>query len=299
MAADILPATAITEEFASEPMRGVQTSPCRWDEKAEEVHMCHGLYGEVCGGRLTCLKLARQVHNLAGWRTQMSTNPRRTSSPSGGRIRRLLGKNVRALSFIPRERRFYDLFEQQAAVIVRSAGLLEQALADVANLPVRQREIKDLEHQGDEITREIVLTLNRIFVTPFDHEDIYALASGLDDILDYIEEVADTANLYGITTIPQHARELASLLARAVAQLEQAIGKLESGKGIDEHSAEVHRLEDVGDSTSRRAIAELFHNQYPPLEVIKLKDLYGLLEDALDRCETVANVLEGITTKNA
>jgi uncharacterized protein len=230
------------------------------------------------------------------------SDPQRKSASKPSRARRLrdiLGKNVRTLSFIPRERRFYDLFEQQAATIVRSAGLLEQALADVANLATCQREIKALEHQGDEITHEIVSTLNRTFVTPFDHEDIYALASGLDDILDYIEEVADTANLYRITTIPEPARELTRLLTLAVAQLEQAIGKLESGKGIDEHSAEVHRLEDVGDSTSRRAIAELFSDQYPLIEVIKLKDLYGLLEDALDRCETVANVLEGIATKNA
>jgi uncharacterized protein len=230
------------------------------------------------------------------------SDPQRKSASKPSRARRLrdiLGKNVRTLSFIPRERRFYDLFEQQAATIVRSAGLLEQALADVANLATCQREIKALEHQGDEITHEIVSTLNRTFVTPFDYEDIYALASGLDDILDYIEEVADTANLYRITTIPEPARELTRLLTLAVAQLEQAIGKLESGKGIDEHSAEVHRLEDVGDSTSRRAIAELFSDQYPLIEVIKLKDLYGLLEDALDRCETVANVLEGIATKNA
>ena len=217
----------------------------------------------------------------------------------GGRLRDLLGKNARTRSLIPRERRFYDLFEQQAATIVRSAGLLERALADVEELSACQQEIKALENRGDEITHEIVRTLNRTFVTPFDHEDIYALASGLDDILDYIEEVADTANLYGITAIPEPARELAELLARAVEQLEQAIGKLESGKGGDEHSAEVHRLEDVGDSTSRRAIAELFSGQHPLLEVIKLKDLYALLEDALDRCETVANVLEGITTKNA
>jgi len=229
-------------------------------------------------------------------------DPSRTpaSSPSKGRrLRDILGRNARALNLIPRERRFYELFEQQAAVTVRSAGLLEQALADMVNLPARQREIKDLEHRGDEITQEIVRTLNRTFVTPFDQEDIYALASGMDDILDYIEEVADTANLYGITTIPQPANELAKLLSRAVAQLEQAIDKLESGKGIDAHSAEVHRLEDAGDATSRRAIAELFSGERPLLEVIKLKDLYGLLEDALDRCEGVANVLEGIATKNA
>ena len=231
----------------------------------------------------------------------MADTPRTSASPAsrGRRLRDLLGKNVRARSLIPRERRFYDLFEQQAATIVRSAGLLERALADVGNLPACQQEIKALEHRGDEITHEIVRTLNRTFVTPFDHEDIYALASGLDDILDYIEEVADTANLYAITTIPEPARELAGLLARAVEQLEQVIGKLESGKGGEEYSAEVHRLEDVGDSASRRAIAELFSGQHPLLEVIKLKDLYALLEDALDRCETVANVLEGITTKNA
>jgi uncharacterized protein Yka (UPF0111/DUF47 family) len=231
----------------------------------------------------------------------MPDAPRTSASPpsTGRRLRDILGTNARSLSFIPRERRFYELFEQQAAVIVRSAGLLERALADVANLPARQQEIKDLEHQGDEITHEVVRTLNRTFVTPFDHEDIYTLASGLDDILDYIEEVADTANLYRITTIPEPARELARLLAQAVAELEQAIGKLESGKGGDEHSAEVHRLEDVGDSTSRHAIAELFSGQHQPLEVIKLKDLYGLLEDALDCCEDVANVLEGIATKNA
>jgi predicted phosphate transport protein (TIGR00153 family) len=231
----------------------------------------------------------------------MSDPPRTSTAPpsQGRRFRDILGKNARALSFIPRERRFYELFEQQAAVIVRSASLLELALADAENLPPRQKEIKALEHQGDELTHQIVRTLNRTFVTPFDHEDIYALASGLDDILDFIEEVADTANLYGIATIPESARELANLLAQAVVQLEQAIGKLESGKGIDEHSTEVHRLEDIGDSTSRHAIAELFSGQHQPLEVIKMKDLYGLLEDALDRCETVANVLEGIATKNA
>ena len=204
-----------------------------------------------------------------------------------------------SLSLIPRERRFYDLFKQQAAILVHSANLLEQALADVANLATLQREIKGLEHQGDELTYEIVSTLNRTFVTPFDHEDIYALAAGLDDILDYIDEVADTTNLYGITTIPKPARELAALLAQATTQLEHAVGNLESGKGSEEHAIEVHRLEDVGDSTSRHAIAELFSGEYTPLEVIKLKDLYGLLEDALDRCEQVANVIDGIVVKNA
>jgi uncharacterized protein len=230
----------------------------------------------------------------------MSDSSRKSVTPTlSQRLRKILGRNVRALSLVPRERRFYDLFEQQAATLVQAADLLEQALAEVANLPTRQREIKDLEHQGDDITHEIVRVLYQTFVTPFDREDIYELAAGLDDILDYIEEVADTTNLYGITAIPGPARELARLLEQAVVQLEQAIGKLESGKGGGEYVIEVHRLEDVGDSVSRRAIAELFSDQHPPLEVIKLKDLYTLLEDALDRCEDVANVLEGITIKNA
>jgi uncharacterized protein len=230
----------------------------------------------------------------------MSDSPREPTAPTlSQRLRKILGSNTRALSLVPRERRFYDLFEQQAATLVEAADLLEQALVEVANLPTRQREIKDLEHQGDDLTHEIVRVLYQTFVTPFDREDIYELAAGLDDILDYIEEVADTTNLYGITTIPGPARELARLLAQAVVQLEQAIGRLESGKGGGEYVIEVHRLEDVGDSVSRRAIAELFSDQHPPLEVIKLKDLYTLLEDALDRCEDVANVLEGITIKNA
>jgi uncharacterized protein len=229
-------------------------------------------------------------------------DPGRTSDSKRSRARRLrsaLGKKLRRPSLIPRERRFYDLFERQAATIVAAADLLELALTEGGNLAERQREIKALENRGDGITHEIVSTLNRTFVTPFDHEDIYALASGLDDILDYIEEVADTANLYGMTAIPEPARELTRLLALAVAQLEGAIGKLESGKGIDEHSVEVHRLENKGDATARHAIADLFGDHHPVLEIIKLKDLYRLLEDALDRCETVANVLEGIATKNA
>ena len=226
----------------------------------------------------------------------MSDSSRASASSSlGKRIRRA----VRSFSLVPRERRFYELFEQQAATIASSAQLLDKAFSDTAGLLKRQKEIKELEHRGDEITHEIVGALFRTFVTPFDREDIYELASGMDDIVDYLEEIADTANLYGITEIPQPARELAELLVRAAAQLKQATGKLGSGRDYGEHVIEIHRLEDVGDSTSRRAIADLFGDHHKALEVIKLKELYGLLEDALDRCEDVANVLEGIAIKNA
>jgi predicted phosphate transport protein (TIGR00153 family) len=206
---------------------------------------------------------------------------------------------VKALSFVPREKRFYDLFEQQASILVSAGALLKETLDETGDLSARRREIKDLERLGDGVTYEIVRSLNETFVTPFDHEDISALVAGLDDILDYIEEIADTVNLYRITTVPRPASELADLLAQAVVQLERAVGKLRSGKKDGEYAIEVHRLEDVGDSTSRHAIAELFQGQRDPLEVIKLKDLYGLLEDALDRCEDVANVIENIAIKNA
>jgi predicted phosphate transport protein (TIGR00153 family) len=206
---------------------------------------------------------------------------------------------VKALSFVPREKRFYDLFEQQASILVSAGALLKETLDEAGDLSARRREIKDLERLGDGVMYEIVRSLNETFVTPFDHEDISALAAGLDDILDYIEEIADTVNLYRITTVPRPASELADLLAQAVVQLERAVGKLRSGKKDGEYAIEVHRLEDVGDSTSRHAIAELFQGQRDPLEVIKLKDLYALLEDALDRCEDVANVIENIAIKNA
>jgi predicted phosphate transport protein (TIGR00153 family) len=211
----------------------------------------------------------------------------------------MVGRNIKALSLVPREQRFYDLFEQQATILVSASVLLKEALGDMGNLPARQREIKDLERLGDKYTYEIMRTLNETFVTPFDHEDISALAAGLDDILDYIEEIADTGNLYKIMVISRPASELADLLAQAVVQLEQAVGNLRSGKKDGEYIIEVHRLEDIGDSASRRAIAELFEGQRDPLEVIKLKDLYSLLEDALDRCEDVANVIENIAIKNA
>ena len=206
---------------------------------------------------------------------------------------------MKALSLVPREKRFYDLFEQQASILVSAGALLKETLDEAGDLSDRRREVKDLERLGDGVTYEIMRSLNETFVTPFDHEDISALAAGLDDILDYIEEIADTVNLYRITTVPRPASELADLLAQAVVQLERAVGKLRSGNKDGEYAIEVHRLEDVGDSTSRHAIAELFQGQRDPLEVIKLKDLYGLLEDALDRCEDVANVIENIASKNA
>jgi predicted phosphate transport protein (TIGR00153 family) len=203
------------------------------------------------------------------------------------------------LSLVPRERRFYRLFDQHVSVIVAAAALLREGLGEPLSLAARQSLIKDLEHEGDDVTHELVRTLNRTFVTPFDREDILALASGLDDILDYIEEIGDTVILYKIETIPAAAVEMASLIVRAVSELQKGVAKLEQLKGMEEHGIEVHRLENLGDTASRQAIADLFAGGHDALEVIKLKEFLTLLEDALDRCEDVANILEAITIKNA
>jgi predicted phosphate transport protein (TIGR00153 family) len=203
------------------------------------------------------------------------------------------------LSLVPRERRFYRLFDQHVSVIVAAAALLREGIEEPLSLAVKQSSIKDLEHEGDDVTHELVRTLNRTFVTPFDREDILALASGLDDILDYIEEIGDTVILYKIETIPAAAVEMASLIVRAVSELQKGVAKLEQLKGMEEHGIEVHRLENLGDTASRQAIADLFAGGHDALEVIKLKEFLTLLEDALDRCEDVANILEAITIKNA
>ena len=203
------------------------------------------------------------------------------------------------VSLLRRERRFYELFDRQAANVVAASRLLRASLDDIAAMPAHQVEIKDLEHAGDELTHEIIKTLNRTFITPFEREDIHALSSELDDVLDYIDEIAEMIILYGITEISAAAKSMASLLVDAATEVQSAVAKLESKAGIREHGIEVHRIENIGDTESRRAIGDLFSGVYDAVTIIKLKDFYTLLEDSLDRCEDVANVIEAITIKNA
>jgi predicted phosphate transport protein (TIGR00153 family) len=203
------------------------------------------------------------------------------------------------LPLVPRERRFFDLFEQHAACTVAAAEILIEVLTEGSSAAAHQTEIKEWEHRGDGVTHEIVRTLNRTFVTPFDREDIYALSSGLDDVLDFVDEVATTIVLYRITVVPEPGLRMGHLLLEAAREVQQAIGKLERLADLEPHWIEIHRIENVGDNVSKRAIAQLFDGSFEPLEVVKLKDLYGLLESGLDRCEDVANVIESITIKNA
>ena len=206
---------------------------------------------------------------------------------------------VRLPSLIPRDRRFFDIFQKQVEQIVQAAALLRVAFNDLGCIPDIQQQIKALEHSGDEAVHELVGLLNRSFVTPFDREDIYALTSALDDVLDYIDEIAETFMLYQIDFVPPAANDMARLLSLAVSQINQAVSKLESLRGLEQHGIEVHRIENLGDDASRLAIAELFSGAYDPLTVIKLKDVYTLLEDSLDRCEDIAAIIENIAIKHA
>ena len=203
------------------------------------------------------------------------------------------------LNLLPREHRFYELFQRDVANIAAAAELLVKLLSDPSDPASRQRAIKDLEHQGDELTHQIVRDLNRTFVTPFDREDIYSLCNGLDDVLDYIDEVSETLSLYDIKSVPGPALELGDLVLQAARQLQGALGKLQSQKNLEGHWIEVHRLENIGDQVAIRGIGELFRGGVEPIEVMKLKDLYEALESCLDKSEDVANVIEHIVIKNA
>jgi predicted phosphate transport protein (TIGR00153 family) len=203
------------------------------------------------------------------------------------------------LRLIPREERFYDLFVEDAANMVGTARLLEAMLRSYDDLERRTQELRDAEHRGDEISHDIGHRLEATFVTPFDREDIYALISGLDDVVDLIEETGDTFVLYRIPAPTPRAIELAAIVVRQCEQLHEALMHLRSFEGLDTYWIEVHRLENEGDSVSRAAIAALFDGEPDPIEVIKWRKMYGLLEQTIDKCEDVANVIERITIKEA
>jgi len=203
------------------------------------------------------------------------------------------------LRLIPREERFFDLFVDDVANVLGAARLLEAMLRSYDQLERRSGEIRDLEHRGDEISHDIGRRLESTFVTPFDREEIHALISGLDDVLDHIEEVADTFILYRIDAPTSVAIQQAALIVAQCEQLHEALGHLRGFKGLEKYWIEVHRLENEGDKLARTAIAGLFENGKKPIELIKWKDVYTLLEQTIDRCEDVANIIERIVVKHA
>jgi uncharacterized protein len=203
------------------------------------------------------------------------------------------------LRLIPRDERFFDLFVEDAANVLVGARLLEAMLRTYDHPDARATEIRDTEHRGDEISHDIGHRLEATFVTPFDREDIYALISALDDVLDFIEEAADTFVLYRVEAPTATAVEQAAIIVKQVELLQDALVHLQGFKGLDRYWIEVHRLENEGDQLARKAIADLFQGSPDPLDVIRWKDIYGLLEQTIDRCEDVANIIERITIKHA
>jgi predicted phosphate transport protein (TIGR00153 family) len=203
------------------------------------------------------------------------------------------------LRLIPREVRFFDMFVEDAANVVSAARLLEAMLRSYDDVERRASEIRDAEHVGDEISHRIGHKLESTFVTPFDREDIHALISGLDDVLDLIEEVADTFVLYRIDSPTEVAIQQAAIVVRQTLQLHEALTQLRGFKDIDKFWIEVHRLENEGDQLARGAIASLFANGQDPVEIIKWKEIYALLESTIDKCEDVANIIERIVVKHA
>jgi predicted phosphate transport protein (TIGR00153 family) len=201
--------------------------------------------------------------------------------------------------FNPRDREYFDLFEEAGQNILRAADLLDRMLRNYPDSKELAREILICEQEGDRITHDIIDRLNHTFVTPIDREDILALASALDDIVDYTEEVADYLGLYKIEAPMDQAIKLAHVLLQATRQIAEAIPRLRGFRDISHYTVEINRLENDGDRITREAVASLFDSGIDPMVVIRWKDLFERLEAAIDAAERVANILEGIVVKNS
>jgi uncharacterized protein Yka (UPF0111/DUF47 family) len=202
--------------------------------------------------------------------------------------------------FAPRDRAYFELFEEAGRNAVLAAELLEQLLVNYPDNRELAGQILECEHEGDRITHDIIDRLNHTFVTPIDREDILGLASALDDIVDYTEEVADYLGLYAIEAPMDQAISLSRVLSAACREIGKAIPLLRGFKAeISEHTVEVNRLENDGDRITREAVASLFDARIDPMVVIRWKDIFERLEAAIDSTEHVADILYGIVIKNS
>jgi predicted phosphate transport protein (TIGR00153 family) len=201
--------------------------------------------------------------------------------------------------FAPRDRVYFELFEEAGQNVLEASDLLDRLLSNYPDSKDLAGEILVCEHEGDRITHDIIDRLNHTFVTPIDREDILALASALDDIVDFTEEVADYLGLYKIEAPMDQAIRLARVLKDACRQIAEAIPRLRGFRDISHYTVEINRLENEGDRITREAVASLFDGGIDPMVVIRWKDLFERLEAAIDAAEHVANILEGIVIKNS
>jgi len=204
-------------------------------------------------------------------------------------------------SLIPKEKKFFDLFEESSQNMVKAAQGLKELVDTWKNIEGRVSEITEMEHLGDTITHQIMAQLNRSFVTPFDREDIASLANVLDDVTDFIHAAADAMLIYKVDSPSQRAKELADIIVQAVAEVERAVHQLRRRtdlKQIFERCVEINRLENMADRVFRSAMAELFDNTTDLAQVIKWREIYEHMESATDSCEDVADILEGVAIKH-
>jgi predicted phosphate transport protein (TIGR00153 family) len=200
----------------------------------------------------------------------------------------------------PKDRQFFDLFEEAAGNILRAAELLDQMLEGFPERGELAREVLICEQDGDRITHDIIQRLNQTFVTPIDREDIYALAGALDDIVDFTEEVADYLGLYQIEAPMEKAQDMSRVLVQSARQIAEAMPRLRRFSDISHYTVELNRLENEGDRLMREALASLFRDGgIDPMVVIRWKDIYARLEAAIDATESVAHILESIVIKNS
>jgi uncharacterized protein len=203
------------------------------------------------------------------------------------------------INLVPQRKEFFQLFNQASANAVAISRALVDLLAQAPNgSQERIRNIKDLEHEGDRLTHEVVNLLNRTFVTPFDRDDMYRLAGALDDICDHVDEAAGNIVGYGVREIRPAAKAQGDVILRAASKLQEAVARLEGFKDSSRQLMELRDLEDEGDRLNREAVSELFRTQDDAIVIIRWKDIHEALEEAVDACENAADVLEAIVVKN-
>jgi predicted phosphate transport protein (TIGR00153 family) len=206
------------------------------------------------------------------------------------------------LPFVPKENKFFDLFEESANNMERAAGALKMLMDDWQFVDSRVAEITEMEHHGDSITHQVISLLHRTFITPLDREDIALLAHTMDDIMDFIHAAADAMFIYKIKSPTERAKQLADIIIKAVTEVKKAVCALRKRSQlavIIDECVEINRLENMADRVYRAAIAELFDDSEDIALLIKWREIYEHLESATDRCEDVANVLEGVALKHA
>jgi uncharacterized protein len=203
------------------------------------------------------------------------------------------------ITLVPQRKEFFELYNQAAANAVAISRALVDLLAHGPNdSQERIRDIKELEHEGDRLTHEVVDLLNRTFVTPFDRDDMYRLAGALDDICDHVDEAAGNVVGYGVTEIRDAARAQGDVILRSATKLQEAVERLEGFRDSKRQLIELRELEDEGDRLNREAVSELFRTSDDAISIIRWKDIHGQLEEAVDSCENAADVLEAILVKN-